>query len=291
MFIDIHVHTRRLPGPPRGNGQTYASPAELIERYDAIDVERAVVLPGVSPECGYVPQSNEEILELADHSGGRFIPFCNVDPRAMSHSPDAPLDRLLGHYRDRGCKGVGEVIANLPFSDPMVRNLFKHTEAIGLPLTFHVAHQLGGCYGLYDDPGLGQLERSLRDFPDLIFLGHSQAFWAEMAPLRDPADRAGYPNYAVESEGAVPRLMREHANLYGDLSAGSGNNALARDLDYAATFVDEFQDRLLFGTDICAPNTPTPLVGTLKTLRSSGAISEDVFEKVARGNAIRLLGL
>ena len=291
MFIDIHVHTRRLAGPARGNGQTYASPAELIERFEELGIERAVVLPGVSPECCHVPQSNEEIIELAENSGGRFIPFCNVDPRAMTNSPDAPLDKLLGHYRDRGCKGVGEVTANLPFSDPRVRNLFAHTQAVGLPLTFHIGPTLGGCYGLYDDPGLPQLEQSLKGFPDLIFLGHSQPFWAEMAPLRDAGDRAGYPNYPVESEGVVPRLMREHPNLYGDLSANSGNNALARDPDYAARFVNEFQDRLLFGTDICAPDTPAPLPETLKALRDGGAISGEVFEKVARGNAIRLLNL
>ena len=36
-------------------------------------------------------------------------------------------------------------------------------------------------------------------------------------------------------------------------SARSGNNALARDLDHAGRFLTEFQDRVLFGVDICAP--------------------------------------
>ena len=291
MFIDIHVHTRRAPGPPRANGTTYATPEQLIERYDALGVEQAVILPGVNPECCHVPQSNEEVLEICDAHPGRFIPFCNVDPRAVSNSADAPLDLILGFYRDRGYKGVGEVAANLPFRHPMVQNLFRHVEAFGFPLIFHVAAQIGGIYGLYDDPGLPQLERSLRGFPKLRFLGHSQTFWAEMAPLETPADRYGYPDYPIREEGVVPKLMRRYPNLYGDLSAGSGHNALARDPDYAAEFLNEFQDRLLFGTDICAPDTPTPLAGFLTGLRDAGRIGEDVFRKVARENAVRLLEL
>jgi len=85
--------------------------------------------------------------------------------------------------------------------------------------------------------------------------------------------------------------MRKYPNLYGDFSAGGGHNALAHDREHAVWFLSEFQDRLLFGTDICAPDTPTPLVDFLIRLRESGRIGEKVFQKVARENAIRLLGL
>ena len=289
-FIDIHVHARRTPGPMRNGKQAYATPEQLIEIYDRLGVEKAAVLPGVNPECAYAIQSNEEVLEIA-RENDRFIPFCNVDPRAMTNSADAPLGDLLGHYRDQGCKGVGEVCANLPFSDPMVRNLFKHAQEVGLPITFHISPAIGGNYGLYDDPGLPQLESSLQQFPDLVFLGHSQAFWAEMAPLDEVRARAGYPKGRMDEEGVVPKLMRKYPNLYGDLSAGSGHNALARDMDYAVGFLNEFQDRLLFGTDICAPDTDTPLVDLLNEMKDSQRISEEVFHKVARGNAVRILDL
>jgi len=183
------------------------------------------------------------------------------------------------------------VTANLPLLDPMVQNLFRHTERIDFPLTFHIAHQTTGVYGLYDDAGLPQLERSLARFPNLKFFGHSQSFWAEIGTLRKIQDRAGYPSYPIDEEGAVPRLMRQYHNLYGDLSAGSGFKALNRDPAYAVNFLEEFQDRLLFGTDICAPDTKTPLVDFLLGLRNDGSISETVFQKVARENAIRILNL
>ncbi len=291
IFIDIHVHTRSVPGPPRLNGQTYATPAQLLARYDPLGIEAGVLLPGVCPECSFVPQSNQEILEICKQYPGRFIPFCNVDPRSMTNSSDAPLGHLLDFYRERGYKGLGELTANLPFLDPMVQNLFRHVERVGFPLTFHMGARIGGLYGLYDDPGLPQLERSLARFPRLIFLAHSQTFWAEMARLEKPGDRYGYPAYPIDREGVVPKLFRQYPNLYGDLSANSGCNALMRDPEYAVQFLNEFQDRLLFGTDICAPDTPTPLVDYLSDMRASGRITEAVFRKIARENAVRLLNL
>jgi uncharacterized protein len=113
-----------------------------------------------------------------------------------------------------------------------------------------------------------------------------------MARLETPQDRAGYPAYPVREEGVVPTLMRRYPTLYGDLSAGSGFNALNRDRDYAVRFLNEFQDRLLFGTDICDPAAPTPPQLTLLLdFRRDNKISETVFRNIARDNAIRLLGL
>ena len=89
----------------------------------------------------------------------------------------------------------------------------------------------------------------------------------------------------------MPKLFRRHENLYGDLSAGSGYNALARDHDYAIQFLNEFQDRLMFGTDICAPDQPAPLAKFLTELKDKKKINIEVFNKVARENAIKLLDL
>jgi hypothetical protein len=47
----------------------------------------------------------------------------------------------------------------------------------------------------------------------------------------------------------------------------------------------------MFGTDICAPDTPAPLAALLIRLRDEERISKEVFGKVARGNAIRILEL
>lgn len=291
MFIDLHGHAYRDPYPGTdGFSPVFSTPEQLLARYDELGVEKGALLPIVNPEV-YLPQSNEEILSIARQYPDRFIPYCNIDPRAIANSSDAPLDYLLRHYKDQGCKGIGEVMPNLPFTHPLVWNLFGHAQSVGLPLTFDISARIGGTYGLYDDPGLPQLEASLQAFPDLVIVCHGPAFWAEIAELESPDDRAGYPSHPIRAEGAVAKLLRGYPNMRCDLSAFSGYNALARDPDYAVKFLNEFSDRLLFGLDICAHDQPTPIVALLTSMKATGQLSEPAFARIARENAIKLLGL
>lgn len=292
MFIDIHVHARRQPGFPRNwLGETFATPEQLISMYDERSIDTGVILPMVSPEGLRVPQSLENVLLTCEEYPGRFIPFCNLDPRMITNTPDAPLGEFLLFYQDKGCKGVGEIMANLPFDHPMVDNMFRCCEATSMPVIFHVATRIGGMYGLLDHRGLPLLERALDKFPELTFLGHSQAFWSEIAPIDNDELRGRYPTGPIESPGRVVTLMRNHDNLHGDLSAKSGFNAISRDREFGISFLNEFQDRLYFGTDITSPRTTTPLVDYLIELRDHGELSASVFNKIARGNAKRLLGI
>lgn len=293
MYIDIHAHCRVFPAPYRNGAPGYALPEELLAKYDALGVEKAVLLPEVNPEYSLGPQSNQEVIFLACRKyPDRFIPFCNIDPRIGTNSPNSQLGEIIEFYKDLGCKGIGEVCANLPFDHPLVENLFKHVEKAGLPLIFHMSTTLdGGDYGLYDDPGLPRFEKTLQKFPNLIFLGHSQPFWAEISAMEDAGGRGGYPKGLIKKEGRLPELLRRYPNLHCDLSAGSGYNAISRDPEYGPKFLEEFQDKLYFGTDICAPDTPAPQAEFLLKLRNEKRISETCFQKIAKKNAIRLLNL
>lgn len=289
MYIDIHAHVRLTPVLREGK-RVFLTAEQLIRKLDDYGIDRAVLLPTVSPEC-LQPQSVAEILLAATAYPDRFIPFCSLDPRANGNRVDTDFAELLNDYQEQGCRGVGEITANLPFDHPKTRNMLRQVEAAGLPLLFHLSTDPEVNYGLYDDPGLPRLERALNEFPRLKLLGHSQAFWAEMTPFPDQTARQGYPAGRIEAEGRVQFLMRRYPNLYGDLSAGSGFNALARDREYAANFLTEFQDRLLFGTDFGTPEDGSELPALLESLRDSGAISSAVFEKIAAGNAGKLLDL
>ena len=48
---------------------------------------------------------------------------------------------------------------------------------------------------------------------------------------------------------------------------------------------------MFFGTDICYATQPLPLATFLTDLRDRGAINQSVFMKIARENAVRLLGI
>lgn len=291
--IDIHVHTRARRGLTRiGTQSTYATPEELIDMYDRIGVEKGVILPSGSPESSIRPQTHEDVMEIIEKHGDRFFWFCNIDPRLGHNAPDTDLSYFINYYKRKGAKGIGEVTANLYFDDPLVLNLFKHAEKCKMPLTFHIAPEKFDCYGLIDDLGLPRLEKALQRFPELKFLGHSQPFWAEITSDVNEKTRNGYPTGKIKP-GRVVALMRQYPNLLGDLSAGSGFNAITRDPDFGYAFLEEFNDRLYFGTDICAPeNDQAPFFGFshwLDEACAQGKISNTAYENIGRNNALRLL--
>ncbi|MBN2450097.1 MAG: amidohydrolase family protein [Lentisphaeria bacterium] len=293
MFIDMHVHTRLFPGPERLSGGTYATPEELLTMLRPHGIRRAVILPGVNPECSYVPQGVGEVLAVCEKYPDFFIPFMNVDPRAVGNAPKADLGHLMRYWKERGCKGIGEVCANLSFDDPLMQNLFRHAEANDLPVVFHVAPRAGGYYGIVDELGLPGLERALARFPALRFIGHSQPFWAEISGDLTEDLRNTYPKGPVLPGGAAVRLLRRYPNLLGDLSpaAGSGYNAVSRDPAFGYTFLEEFQDRLFFATDICDPRNRLDLIPFLNDAVASGRISRVAYEKICYRNAEALLGV
>ncbi|MFO7637237.1 MAG: amidohydrolase family protein [Clostridia bacterium] len=290
MFFDLHAHVYKYQYPS-GNGESlFIGPEQLVRRHDALGIKKAVLLPIVSPEV-YVPQSVGEVIEIADRSNGRFIPFCNIDPRVLTNTSDAPLGNLLEHYRALGCRGIGEVMPNMELDHPKMRNLFRHVQEIGFPLIFDLTGNPGTGYGLYDEPGLPRLESCLNEFPKLLFIGHGPAFWAEISRLAAEEDRFGYPGYPVEKQGRTVALLREYPNLHAELSARSGANALMRDRDHASSFLEEFRDKLYFGTDICTDDQPALSLDFLMKMKAEEKIREETFHRIAAGNALNLFGL
>jgi len=291
MLIDDHMHVTRSHTTFRRNGEGYPTPSEVIEIMDEFGIDKAILLPETSPECTDRFVTVEDVLEICAVHPQRFIPFCNLDPRNDTNSPSADFTRFLTFYKEAGCRGVGELIANMPFDDPMVENMFAHCEACEMPVMFHIGPQVGGCYGLVDDPGLPRLEGALKKFPDLIFIGHSQPFWAEIGGDLAPDARNTYPKGPVAPDGRLVQMMESCPNLYGDMSAGSGFNAISRDPEFGYQFMDKFQDRLFFGTDCCAPKAKPKLPDYLRQCREDDHISQEVFDKLTWKNANRVFKL
>ena len=294
-FIDTHVHVRAHLSPERLSGGTYPSPERALEVLKPLGVRRAVILPGVHGDGVHDIQGNGETLDICARNPDFFIPFMNIAATQLTNRPDANLGHLMRFYKEHGARGIGELSCNVPFDDPYLENLFHHAQANELPVLFHIGFQKGGCYGLIDDLGLPRLENALRKFPDLRFIGHSQPFWAEISSDVTEESRRGYPKGPV-TPGRVLELLRRYPNLYADLSpanGGSGFNAIRRDPEFGYAFLEEFQDRLLFATDLAGPTSSEEmtLVPYLNEAAAVGSISQTAYEKIAHGNAERLLGL
>lgn len=290
MFIDMHVHMHLFPCPPIDGYTIIPNPEQVLELYDARGIDCGAIMPIIGPEY-YVSQSNEEALEICSRYPGRFIPFFNIDPRGISNSPKTDFTPWLSWYRDHGFRGVGEFMPNLAFDDPFVLNLFSQIQDYGFSLTFDISDRIGERYGLYDDPGLPRLEKCLKLFPNLKIVGHGPAYWNEIGEIEPGEDRQNYIRRPVKKEGTLYRLFREYPNMYADLSAGSGYFAITRDHDNAVKFINEFQDRLFYATDICSVGRMYDMDKFLLGLLAEHSISQETFDKIARNNAKRLLKL
>ena len=292
-YIDVHAHAYRKPLP---FVTPFCSPDELLERYDRYGIEMGALLPVVNSEI-YLPQANEDILDMVQARPDRFFPFCNVDPRALINRADARLDTVLEYYRDLGCRGVGEIMPNLPFEDERVQNLFRCAEKVGLPVTTDGSDRVGGDFGLCDAPGLPGLEHTLQRFPDLRFIAHGPIFWIELLPAPPAARKAVFGTDGLQhgsirrpakiGEGGVAvELLRTFPNLYGELSDGFW--ILRQDEEFAVRFLTEFQDRLFFGTDSCNSACDANYQGKLwfDALHDAGRLPEEAWKKICRNNAI-----
>jgi hypothetical protein len=222
-----------------------------------------------------------------------LILFGNVDPRLGGNLATTDFSWILDRFQEMGCVGIGEVTANLEADDPRVINLFRQCGARKMPLLIHSNAIGAGSYGLTDVPGSPHLERLLAAAPEAIVIGHGPGFWAEIGAGVTLEEKSIYPKGPILAEGSLCRLLRAYPNLYADISANSGHNALTRDEAFGIRFLNEFQDKILFGTDVCFGDAQgrMPHLATLKRHLAAGNISQAVFDKITYQNAVHILDL
>ena len=278
--IDMHLHMAPLHSDKKEIAHLHLSVINRI--YQTLNIETGVILPG-KPGDDFFGElmTNEEAEILCKEQPGKFFWFCNF---SLTDSEE-DIQRLSA-YRENGALGFGEFVENKRLDHPAIRRIFAACQESRMSVLFHMSPECGNGYGIVDDPGLPLLEQALIDFPELTFIGHSACFWSEISDdgLVTPNARNGYPFGRVK-EGRLAYLMRKYPNLTAELSAGSGANAMLRDPEYAIQFLTEFSDQLFFGTDsgVCA------LGPWLDMVYSQGLIAKDVYDKITRENAQRLI--
>jgi len=285
-MIDIHTHVLTVWG-----GEKPLTARILLRRMDDLGIDRFVILPIIGPEGNYMYFGSEDAVAVYRRHPKKVIPFCNIDPRAGNNSPKTDFSFLINRYKKAGCRGLGEVTANLYIDSPLCINLFRQCGKAGLPVLFHLTNKIGGRYGLVDSIYVPRLEKTLKACPETIFIGHAMGFWSEISADVNEKTRGGYPEGPVKEPGRLVQLLKKYPNLYGDLSAGSGYNAITRDIKYGYKFLKQFQNQLLFGTDLCHVVQETPIVDYFREILEKGIISESVHRKITRTNAEKILKL
>ena len=283
--IDLHLHLTPFQLPKLGK-MNLTSAGNMIPHLEELGIGKGVLMS--SGEKGMPFGTNKANKAICDKYPDRYAWMCNISPK----SKESVYDRLA-RYKGEGAIGVGELMYNHRLDDPFLQEVFAAAEKLGLPVTIHMSPEEGYSYGVVDEPGLPLLENVLKQYPDLKVLGHSQTFWIEMsgdAP-RDKESRNSWGAGPIVPGGRVPELFEKYPNLYGDLSANSGGNAIMRDPEFGLAFLERYADRLFFATDMVNKDMVFPLGAWLDEQVSTGALSRSAYEKICFQNAQRVFGL
>lgn len=276
--IDIHQH---LSYSGRGD-------EDFLKHQETMGITRSVLLPAASQLkmfSTHLGKSNglaagvsvtEAAAIYTEQHPGKFVYFCNEVPDKEGAT------KTMEGWLKKGAVGIGELKFNLPCdSAPMIR-IFELANDYAVPVLIHFQHEM---YNL----GFERFHKVLERFPKVNFIGHAQTWWGNIDAQHDQS--VMYPKGKVTPGGLTDRYLADYPNMYGDLSAGSGKNALDRDPEHAVAFIERHQDKLCLGTDC------SDLVGESEACSGSGQIANvkrfslnaNVRKKILSQNARRII--
>ena len=227
---------------------------------------------------GPVPFSR--CVSYAERAPGKFILGYAPDPRR----PEA-IDRLRAANAIHGARVCGELKLRMTYDNPDALRMFRECAKLKMPVILHIDYEMerGGQYprpNWWYGGGVEALDRALGACPETIFCGHAPGFWANISGDGKHL-KESYPGGKIAPGGKMPEMLKKHPNLYCDISAGSGLNALSRDPSFATDFLSEFQDRILYGRD-CFSNAHRDFLNGL-------GLGTEILEKIYSGNALKLV--
>lgn len=281
LIIDIHQHIFY-------HGRT---DAQLIQHQKNMGVSQTVLLPagsnvftmsthyghsnGLRAGCG----GNESCFSLANSNRKEYFFAANEVPDL----PDAI--KTIEKYLKLGAKMIAEVKFGVACDSLGMQKIYQLAAEYDVPVLMHWLH--GEL-----NYGFPRFYKMLEKYPETKFIGHAQTWWANIDKNQEDHPWEAYPKGPIALGGITDKYLTDYPNMYGDLSAGSGLNALSRDEEFTKVFFIRHQDKLLYGSD-CAD-----IEGTGDACTGAGMISlirklasEQVRKKLFSGNAQKLLKL
>lgn len=226
--LDCHLHINHMG----------RSIEDTIQHMDNTGTDKAFILPLETGEGG-VTLRTETVLHAFHQYPERLIPFCQTDIR----QPDV-IERIRA-YHLLGCRGIGEQKEHLPLNDKRVEAVIAECNDLNWPITIHFQDDKKG----FNQGIETHLETYLKKYPRVRIIGHAQSFWSHISADVPSPDKTLYPRGPVKPGGLLDHLLSNYPNLYADMSAGSGFNALSRDEDFTAGFIERHPQQMLFGSD------------------------------------------
>ncbi|MDD3926314.1 MAG: amidohydrolase family protein [bacterium] len=284
MIIDAHNH-------PDWHGHNLD---KFLANMDKYGIDITWLLSWECPFNEYNPRYNHctshageggpipfaRCLSYKERTPERFILGYAPDPRR----PEA-IDKLSAYIEIYGVQVCGELKLRMTYDNPDALRMYRFCGAKGLPVTVHIDYEFDSGVK-YPRPnywyggGIEAFERALQACPETVFLGHAPGFWAHISGDGNH-NKEPYPTGKVLLGGKLIDMLRQYPNLYCDISAGSGCNALKRDPEFALKFLMEFQDRILYARDYF-DNAHQEFLNNL-------SLPPGVLSKIYSGNASKLV--
>jgi predicted TIM-barrel fold metal-dependent hydrolase len=222
--LDIHAHVDY-------NGRTNE---QLLAHCDALNVRKAVLLPAEgSMRKDPEKSGNEACTALMRAHSERFVRFASADLKTSD-----PIHRIRTFLANGGI-GIGEQKFPVACDGPEIRAVYELAAELHVPVLIH-----------FEDPrlntGFANFPKMVQQYPRTTFIGHAITWWANISI---DAGQGSYPAGPIKPGGLTDRLLTDYPNVYADLSANSGRNALTRDPAFARDFVKRHQAKLIFGSD------------------------------------------
>ena len=265
--IDIHQHTDYAG---RTNDQ-------LVAHQHTMGVTKTVLLPagsryGLAAGAG----GNDTVVALARQYPKEFVVFANELPDIPEAKP------VIEKYLKAGAIGIGEQKFHVDCDSKYMQLIAGIAKEHNVPVLMHFQHE---TYNM----GIERFHKMLEKFPTVSFIGHAQTFWGNID--KNHQQPVMYPKGPVTPGGITDRLLSDYANMYGDLSAGSGLNALRRDEDHAREFLKRHQDKLLYGSDCDDKDGAGAKCSGSQQLATVRKLAPDVgaVRKMLHDNAARVL--
>ncbi|NLD87916.1 MAG: amidohydrolase family protein [Clostridiales bacterium] len=269
---------------------------KFVANIDKYGIDKTWLLSWECPETEFNPNSNycfyydhareggpmpfSRCLSYAERCPDRFVLGFAPDPRR----PDS-IDRLRSAVDMYGVKVCGELKLRMMLDDWDAIRLYRVAGELGLPVTVHIDYEFNSNT-LYPRPnwwyggGIDAFERAIAKCPETNFLGHAPGFWSHISN-DGKFDKEAYPKGPVVPGGKVQEMLDKYPNLYCDMSAGSGCNALSRDPEHAKQFLLKYQDRVLYARDYF-DNIHQEFINSLD-------LPLDVLDKIYFKNALKLI--
>jgi len=274
--FDIHCHP---PFPGHSEGW-------ILRHQRALGIQTSVLLPinSAAAHTGVLPSFNiakGSAIRMATEYPNEFVAFTLVDPRRSDAA------RTLRREFGAGARGIGELEFPIDCDSPKLDPIYELAGEFGRPVLQHFEY--GAANRKFE-----RFEKVVAKYPRVPFIGHAQTWWGNIDLHHRQEQIWPEPDWRVTPGGITDRLLRDYPNVFGDLSASSGLNALTRDRGHARAFLERHQDKLLFGTD-CIHEGPAGAAKcfggrTLEVLREL-APSQEILRKILWINSRKLLGM